>query len=93
MSHFNQSIMNRQESQSANSKEAQRINYLIKAYLHHSITIEEHDELDAWVGTNDENMRAFEEMTSKNENAKEEGRKKYSGIWFIPRYRPLKYSI
>jgi ferric-dicitrate binding protein FerR (iron transport regulator) len=52
------------------AEKAQRISYLISAYLRKSITPEEHDELDEWVGANDENMRIFEELTDEDKMKK-----------------------
>lgn len=71
-----------------------RISYLIDAYLRESISPEEHDELDAWVGASDENMRIFEEKTSaSNEKIKEDKYKKYSSLWDILHHYRFRYSI
>jgi hypothetical protein len=79
---------------SGNNHIDQRITYLIDAYLRESITPEEHDELDAWVGASDENMRIFEEKTgANNEKIKEDKYKKYSSIWDILNSHRLQYSI
>jgi hypothetical protein len=72
---------------------SERIAHLIDAYLRQSITPDEHDELDDWVGASDDNMRVFEEKTGSNNNPlKEQGNKKYSSIWNIPYYRPMQYG-
>src|ERR1700749_607086 len=47
------------------TEKAQRIAYLVAAYLRRTITNVERDELDKWVGASDENMRLFEEMTDE----------------------------
>lgn len=52
------------------AEKAQRISYLISAYLRKSITTEEHDELDEWVGASDENMLIFEELTDEEKMKK-----------------------
>lgn len=44
---------------------AQRVAYLIAAYIRGTITPLEHDELDNWVGESDENMQLFEELTDE----------------------------
>jgi transmembrane sensor len=44
-------------------EEAKRIAYLIGGYLKQTLSEAEHDELDEWVGANDDNMRLFEELT------------------------------
>lgn len=79
---------------SGNTHIDQHIAYLIEAYLRETITPEEHDELDTWVGASDENMRVFEEKTSGNsEKLKEDKYKHDSSLWDLLRYRYLKYSI
>jgi transmembrane sensor len=45
--------------------EAQRIGELIALYIQGTISPQEHDELDAWVGESDANMRLFEELTDE----------------------------
>ena len=52
------------------TEKAQRIAYLISAYLRKSITQAEHDELDEWVGASDANMRIFEELTDEDQMKK-----------------------
>jgi transmembrane sensor len=42
---------------------AYRISYLIAGYLRKTLTEEEHNELDAWVSANDNNMQLFEDLT------------------------------
>jgi hypothetical protein len=44
-------------------EEAKRIAYLIGGYLKQTLSEAEHDELDEWVGAEDDNMRLFEELT------------------------------
>ena len=79
---------------SGNNHMDQRIAYLIEAYLRETITPEEHDELDAWVGSNDENMRVFEEQTTgKNDTLKGDRHKKYTSIWDLLHYRHVQYSV
>jgi ferric-dicitrate binding protein FerR (iron transport regulator) len=46
-------------------EKALRIAYLISGYIRHTLTAEEHDELDEWVGESDANMRLFEEVTDE----------------------------
>lgn len=83
-----------QQANFENNKLPQRINYLVNAYIDGSITSEEHDELDIWVGSNDDNMRAFEELTgSTKDRSKEEGRKTYSRIWDELLHQFFGYSI
>ena len=41
---------------------AQRIAFLIAGFLQHTLTPQEHDELDAWVGESDHNVLLFEEL-------------------------------
>jgi transmembrane sensor len=50
---------------SQQDEKALRIASLIAGYIRHTLTAEEHDELDEWVGENDENMRLFEEVTDE----------------------------
>jgi hypothetical protein len=45
---------------------AMRISRLITGYIMGTLTPEEHDELDEWVGANEKNMRLFEELTDPN---------------------------
>lgn len=82
-----------QQANFENNQSPQRISYLISSYISGSISPEEHDELDIWVGASDDNMRTFEEMTGHSKDKKEEGRKKYSSSWSELLYRPLRYSI
>jgi hypothetical protein len=44
-------------------KLARRIAYLIHAYIMQTISEEEHNELDEWVGASMNNQRLFEELT------------------------------
>jgi transmembrane sensor len=44
---------------------AHRIAYLIAGFIRKTLTEEEHDELDAWVESSDENMLLFEELTDE----------------------------
>jgi transmembrane sensor len=45
---------------------AERIAYLIAGFLRHTLTEEEHKELDEWIVASDENTRLFEELTDMN---------------------------
>lgn len=44
-------------------EKGQRIAYLIAGYIRHTLTEEEHDELDAWINASDDNLKMFEELT------------------------------
>jgi transmembrane sensor len=44
---------------------AYRISYLIAGYLRKTLSEEEHNELDAWVSANDNNMQLFEDLTDE----------------------------
>jgi len=44
---------------------AYRIAYLIAGFIRETLTEAEHDELDAWVESSDENMLLFEELTDE----------------------------
>jgi transmembrane sensor len=46
-------------------EKAHRIAYLVLGYLRKTLTVAEHDELDAWVEESDENMLLFEELTDE----------------------------
>ncbi len=46
-------------------EQAYRIAYLIAGYIRKTLTVEEHDELDAWVEASDDNMRLFEDLTDE----------------------------
>lgn len=46
-------------------EQAYRIAYLIAGYIRKTLTVQEHDELDAWVEASDENMRLFEDLTDE----------------------------
>jgi transmembrane sensor len=46
-------------------EQAFRIAYLIAGYIRKTLTVAEHDELDAWVEESDENMKLFEELTDE----------------------------
>ena len=81
-----------QQANFDNNEASYRINYLISSYIKGSITPEEHDELDTWVGANDDNMRAFEEMTGLGKDKpKDEEQKQYRSAWGVLFYR-LRYS-
>lgn len=54
-----------------NDEKALRIASLIAGYIRHTLTAEEHDELDEWVGESDENMRLFEEVTDEALNQRD----------------------
>ena len=44
-------------------EQANRIAYLLAGYLRQTLSDEEHDELDEWMTTSDENQQLFEELT------------------------------
>ena len=46
-----------------NEANADRVAYLVAGYLRQTLTEKEHDELDEWITTNDDNQRLFEELT------------------------------
>src|SRR5918996_842983 len=46
-------------------EQAYRVAYLIAGFIRGTLTETEHDELDAWVETSDENMQLFEELTDE----------------------------
>lgn len=50
---------------SATEPDPQRVAYLIAGYINGTIDELEHDELDAWVAENDDNMRLFGELTDE----------------------------
>jgi transmembrane sensor len=56
---------------SKQDEKALRIASLIAGYIRHTLTAEEHDELDEWVGESDENMRLFEEVTDEAINQRD----------------------
>jgi len=56
---------------SKQDEKALRIASLIAGYIRHTLTAEEHDELDEWVGESDENMRLFEEVTDEALNQRD----------------------
>jgi hypothetical protein len=83
-----------QQANFENNKLPQRISYLVNAYINGSITPEEHDELDTWVGSSDDNMHAFEELTgSAKDKSTEEGRKTYSRVWDELLHQLFRYSM
>lgn len=47
------------------NENAYRIAYLIAGFIRKTLTEAEHDELDAWVESSDENMLLFEELTDE----------------------------
>jgi len=49
-------------------EKAERIAYLIAGFIRHTLTPEEHDELDAWVEASPENMQLFEELTDEQKS-------------------------
>lgn len=57
--------MNPDELNNDKELKAQRIAYLVAAFVNHTITEAEHDELNTWVEASDENMRLFEELTDE----------------------------
>ncbi|HVM87926.1 MAG TPA: FecR domain-containing protein [Puia sp.] len=46
-------------------EKARRVAYLINGYTSQTLSVAEHDELDAWVEESDDNMRLFEELTDE----------------------------
>ena len=56
---------------SKQDEKALRIASLIAGYIRHTLTAEEHDELDEWVGESDDNMRLFEEVTDEALNQRD----------------------
>lgn len=48
-----------------NGPDPYRTAYLIAGYINNELTEDEHDELDAWVSENDDNMRLFEVLTDE----------------------------
>jgi transmembrane sensor len=46
-----------------NEKDANRVAYLIAGYIRQTLTEKEHDELDEWIVSSDDNQRLFEELT------------------------------
>jgi transmembrane sensor len=51
------------DSSKHSEDEMRRIAYLVKGFLFHTLTEEEHNELDDWVAASDENMILFEKLT------------------------------
>ena len=51
------------DSSKHSEDELRRIAYLVKGFLFHTLTEEEHNELDEWVEASDENMIMFEKLT------------------------------
>ena len=48
----------------------ERIGYLIAGFITHTLTIEEEEELDAWIVADEKNMQLFEDMTEEKQVAK-----------------------
>ena len=46
-------------------EKAYRVAYLIAGFIRHTLTEQEHDELDNWVNENDHNMQLFEDLTDE----------------------------
>lgn len=46
-------------------EKASRVAYLIAGYIRHTLTENEHDELDNWVNESDHNMQLFEDLTDE----------------------------
>ncbi|MBV4359089.1 FecR family protein [Pinibacter aurantiacus] len=46
-------------------EKAQRIAYLVAGFINKTLTTKEHDELDEWVGENDDNTELFAQLTDK----------------------------
>jgi len=57
--------MSPQTEQMTQDQEALHIASLLYGYIWESLTPDEHDELDNWVGESDENMYLFEELTDE----------------------------
>ena len=55
----------KEESFKNMSENAYRIAYLIAGFIRKTLTEAEHDELDAWVESSDDNMLLFEELTDE----------------------------
>jgi len=55
----------KEESFKNMNENAYRIAYLIAGFIRKTLTEAEHDELDAWVESSDENMLLFEELTDE----------------------------
>jgi transmembrane sensor len=55
----------KEESFKNMNENAYRIAYLIAGFIRKNLTEAEHDELDAWVESSDENMLLFEELTDE----------------------------
>jgi hypothetical protein len=47
-------------------QKARRIAKLLTGYMRNTLTTQENDELDEWVGASDKNMHLFEEMTDEH---------------------------
>jgi hypothetical protein len=52
--------MNSEQNDQNVERRANRIAYLVAGYLRQALTEKEHDELDEWITTNDDNQRLFE---------------------------------
>lgn len=46
-------------------EKASRVAYLIAGFIRHTLTENEHDELDEWVNESDHNMQLFEDLTDE----------------------------
>ena len=44
---------------------AQRVAYLVIGFINKTLTTKEHDELDEWVGDNDDNIELFAQLTDE----------------------------
>ena len=55
--------MNDDRINGMNEASADRVAYLVAGYIRQTLTEKEHDELDEWITTSDENQRLFEELT------------------------------
>src|SRR5687768_8231861 len=47
----------------------ERIGYLIAGFITHTLTMEEEEELDAWIVADEKNMQLFEDMTEEKQVA------------------------
>lgn len=55
----------KQNPYSGMDESAYRVAYLIAGFIRHTLTENEHDELDNWVNENDHNMQLFEDLTDE----------------------------
>ncbi|TMI94615.1 MAG: hypothetical protein E6H08_08375, partial [Bacteroidetes bacterium] len=55
--------MNDDPKNGMNEASADRVAYLVAGYIRQTLTEKEHDELDEWITTSDDNQLLFEELT------------------------------